>query len=67
LSPDEHGRLFSEQLGVWLGLRDGTCQGLRAAWVHLFESNGQLVPTAEEAERSARTPQKPKPPGCEKS
>jgi len=67
LSPDGHGRLFSEQLGVWLGLRDGTCQGLTAAWVRLFESNGQLVPTAEEAERSARTPQKPKPPGCEKS
>jgi len=51
LSPDGHGRLFSEQLGVWLGLRDGTYQGLTAAWVRLFQSNGHLVPTAEEAER----------------
>jgi Uma2 family endonuclease len=51
LQPNEHGRMLSEQLGAWLGLWEGEYQHIQATWVRLFEDDGQMVPTSEEAER----------------
>jgi Uma2 family endonuclease len=51
LKPNKDGRLFSKQLGAWLGLWKGKYQGVRATWVRLFEKNGEMAPTGEEAER----------------
>jgi Uma2 family endonuclease len=49
LKPTESGRIWSEQLGAWLGLWEGEYQGEQAAWVRLFGVDGQLVPTGAEA------------------
>ena len=49
--PDARGRLWSEQLGVSLGLWHGRWMRSEADWVRLFRSDGSLVPTPEEAER----------------
>lgn len=48
LEPNERGHLWSEQLGAWLGLREGEYQGITAPWVRLF-GDGHMVPTGEEA------------------
>ena len=50
LKPNENGRMWSGQLGAWLGLWEGEYQGVPATWVRLFRNDGQLVPTGEEAE-----------------
>jgi len=47
---DEEGRLWSEQLGVSLGLWHGVWSGQEADWVRLFRSDGSLVPTEAEAQ-----------------
>ena len=49
LKPNEPGRVLSEQLGACLGLWEGEYQGVQATWVRLFEDDGQMVPTGEEA------------------
>ena len=51
LTPDAQGRLWSEQLGVFLGLWHGVWNRSEADWVRLFRPDGSLVPTREEAER----------------
>jgi Uma2 family endonuclease len=51
LVPDARGRLWSEQLGVFLGLWRGAWNRREADWVRLFRPDGSLVPTKEEAER----------------
>ena len=54
--PDEKGRLWSEQLGVFLGTWHGAVDGRKGDWVRLFRPDGSLVPTPEEhaeAERQA--------------
>ena len=48
IEPDEHGRLWSEQLGVWLGLWQGEVEKKPGDWVRLFRPDGSLIPTAEE-------------------
>ena len=50
IQPDENGRLWSEQLGVFLGPWQGIVEGRNAEWVRLFRPDGSLVPTREEAE-----------------
>jgi Uma2 family endonuclease len=52
LVPNAHGRLWSDQLGLEIGLWRGEHAGLKDAnWVRLFHSDGRLVPTpAERAE-----------------
>jgi Uma2 family endonuclease len=57
LVPDGQGRLWSEQLGVFLGLWRGVYSrpsgqpGHEDDWVRLFRPDGSLVPTEAEAER----------------
>lgn len=51
IRPDENGRLWSEQLGVFLGLWHGEVEGKTADWVRLYHADGSLVPTEAEAER----------------
>ena len=50
LLPDAEGRIWSEKLGLKLGLWRGLRTGVETTWVRLFD-NGRLVPTPEEAER----------------
>jgi Uma2 family endonuclease len=54
LTPDAQGRLWSEQLGVVLGLWHGVWMRSEADWVRLFRPDGSLVPTSEEAEEAER-------------
>lgn len=48
--PDEQGRLWSRQLGAFLGLWHGVYESHEADWVRLFRADGSLVPTKAEAE-----------------
>jgi Uma2 family endonuclease len=48
IQPDERGRLWSGQLGVFLGLWHGVILGHENDWLRLFRPNGSLVPTQEE-------------------
>lgn len=58
LVPDARGRLWSEQLGVFLGLWHGRWMRSEADWVRLFRPDGSLVPTPEEAEREQKEAQR---------
>lgn len=49
IQPDENGRLWSEELGVLVGLWHGVVEERRYDWVRLFRPDGTLVQTAEEA------------------
>jgi len=49
--PGFQGRLWSRQLGLWLGRWQGRRTGLDATWLRLYDSDGRLIPTAEESER----------------
>jgi len=49
LEPDHHGRLWSAELDGWIGRWTGDYLGQRAAWLRLFDSQGNLLPTAGEA------------------
>jgi Uma2 family endonuclease len=51
--PDEKGRLWSEQLGMFLGLWHGVVEDQEDDWVRLFRPDGSLVPTAEERAAAA--------------
>ncbi|HVR97248.1 MAG TPA: Uma2 family endonuclease [Thermoanaerobaculia bacterium] len=48
IEPDEKGRLWSQQLGVFFGMWHGIIQGRRYDWVRLFRPDGSLIPTPEE-------------------
>jgi Uma2 family endonuclease len=48
--PDGEGRLWSEQLGAFLGVWYGAVEGRMDEWVRLFHPDGSLVPTRAEAE-----------------
>jgi len=50
IQPDENGRLWSEELGVFVGLWHGVVEAREYDWVRLFRLDGTLVPTPEEAE-----------------
>ena len=51
LAPNEHGRLWSEQLGFWIGPWRGIYLGEEHTWPRLFHTDGSLVLLPEEAER----------------
>jgi Uma2 family endonuclease len=51
LVADALGRLWSEQLGVFLGLWHGVWEEREDTWVRLFHADGSLVLTEGEAER----------------
>jgi len=48
LVPDGQGRLWSERLGVFLGLWHGVVGGQEDHWVRPYRPDGSLVPSAEE-------------------
>jgi Uma2 family endonuclease len=48
---DENSRLWSGQLDAWLGTWDGDYQKTPARWLRLFDTSGQVLPTAAEAAR----------------
>ncbi len=51
---NEQGRLWSEELGLELGLWKGRQRDQDGTWVRLFYSDGQLVPTAKEIAKVER-------------
>lgn len=51
IRPDEKGRLWSEELGAFLGLWNGEVHERTGDWVRLYRAGGTLVPTEAEAER----------------
>jgi Uma2 family endonuclease len=50
--PGERGWLWSEVLGVWLGVSDAPFLGWRYRWLRYYDAEGRSVPTGEEAERA---------------
>jgi Uma2 family endonuclease len=49
IMPADNGRLWSEQLGVFLGLWHGVVERRDDDWVRLFRSDGSLIPIEAEA------------------
>jgi len=45
IAPDDHGRLWSEVLGLYLGVHEG--------WLRLYDRDGNLLPTDGEARQAA--------------
>jgi Uma2 family endonuclease len=45
------GRMWSQQLQAFLGLWEGSWAKVPETWVRLFDQEGRLMPTAEEAAR----------------
>jgi Uma2 family endonuclease len=50
LRPDDSGRLFCSELGLWLGTWEGEYLGQHETWLRFFDTAGNVVPTPEEAE-----------------
>jgi len=50
LEPDAAGRLWSEELGVWLGNWQGEFQRVTATWLRFYDEAGELSLTLAEAE-----------------
>jgi Uma2 family endonuclease len=48
---NEHGRLWSHELNLWIGRWQGEYQQTDAVWLRFFHPNGDLVETFTEAER----------------
>jgi Uma2 family endonuclease len=49
IKPGPDGRLWSEVLGLWLGIWEGVFQEDYAVWLRFFDAEGQLVLRGEEA------------------
>ncbi|MBI2391661.1 MAG: Uma2 family endonuclease [Deltaproteobacteria bacterium] len=52
LAPDEHGRVFCEPLGLWLGVVRGVRRGVDAPWLRWVDADGRPLP--EDWERAAQ-------------
>jgi len=52
--PSERGWLWSEVLGVWLGVSDAPFLGWRYRWLRYYDAEGRLVPTREEIAEAER-------------
>lgn len=52
--PDERGFLWSQTLGLWLGIWEGTIQRETGIWLRFYDSQGNLVllPSEAEAQRA---------------
>jgi Uma2 family endonuclease len=48
IAPNSQGRLWSERLGLEVGLWDGLHEDVTATWVRLFRPDGSLVPNKDE-------------------
>lgn len=53
IQPNSQGHLWSDVLGVWLGVTESRYQRQARGWLRFFDSSGQLVPTLTEAEALA--------------
>ncbi len=49
--PNERGRLWSGVLELWIGAWEGEYEGYTSRWFRFYTPEGELVLTAEEAER----------------
>lgn len=49
ITPNEHGRLWSDQLELWIGAWEGEYMTKRATWVRFYDRDGLVVPTDYEA------------------
>lgn len=54
ITPTEHGRLWCNQLGVWVGTWSGLFQGYESVWLRFFDQDGSVLLTGVEEEASAR-------------
>jgi len=52
--PGERGWLWSEVLGVWLGVSDAPFLGWRYRWLRFYREDGSLVPTNAELAEAER-------------
>jgi hypothetical protein len=48
LKPNADGRLWCDELNLWLGAWDGEFHGFREVWVRFFTPDGQVVPVLAE-------------------
>jgi Uma2 family endonuclease len=48
IRPEANGRIWSEKLGVYLGVWRGEIEGRNYDWVRLFRRDGTLIPTPAE-------------------
>jgi len=51
LASNEHGWLWCETLGFWLGIWEGTIDRETAPWLRFYDQEGNLVLLPEEAQR----------------
>jgi Uma2 family endonuclease len=51
LVPNEHGWLWSEELGLWVGTWTGNYLGDEMTWLRFYDRDHRLVPTPAEAEQ----------------
>lgn len=54
IAPNAKGRLWSERLGLELGLWHGIYRRDENTWVRLFDRDGRLVPTSDERAEAER-------------
>lgn len=54
IRPDARGRIWSEQLGVFLGVWNGVVEGRRGDWVRIYRPDGSLLPTPHEQAKAER-------------
>jgi Uma2 family endonuclease len=55
IQADENGRLWSEELGVLVGLWHGVVEDQEDDWVRLFRPDGSLVPSPDERAEAAES------------
>jgi Uma2 family endonuclease len=56
LKPNEQGRLWCAELGLWLGTWEGPYQNVSRIWLRFFDPEGRVVPLfAEAATREVET------------
>ena len=55
IRPDESGRVWLEQAGLWVGTWRGLHAGSVDTWLRFFDANGNLVPTPDEEAARQRT------------
>ncbi len=53
-TPNERGWFWSEVLSAWIGIHRSVYERRAFNWLRLFDRDGQLIPTQEEAKRQAQ-------------
>ncbi|MCS6773112.1 MAG: Uma2 family endonuclease [Anaerolineae bacterium] len=55
VTANEHGWIWSEVLGAWLGLWEGIYGQVRTRWLRLYDQQGRLIPTDAEVAQLERS------------